>query len=225
LNEITRALSKFVFKVSALLAPLGAWGVFAVAALDGLGIPMPGVLDVLFVTYIHNKPGLAWLYVIAASVGSSLGCLGLYFLGYESAELVLRKRMSPEKFERTRLSFEKNRVLALLLPAMLPPPFPFKIFVFSAAIFEMKVSHFLVAIIGGRIVRFAALAAVVVFLGPDLRLVGMYLRQNLGLVALIIVAAVTAWLILRRVRRTTKSAQLTTASKQPSPKIFACETK
>ena len=148
---------------------------------------MPGILDVLFATYIHNRPGLAWLYVIAASVGSAIGCLGLYFLGYESAELVLRKRMSPERFERTRLSFEKNRVLALLLPAMLPPPFPFKIFVFSAALFEMKVSHFLVAIIGGRILRFAALAAIVVFLGPDLRLVGIFLRQNLGLVALIAV--------------------------------------
>jgi len=213
LNAITRALSKFVFKLSALLAPLGAWGVFATAALDGVGVPMPGVLDVLFVTYIHNKPGLAWLYVIAASVGSTVGCLGLYLVGHEGAELVLRRRMSPEKFEKTRLSFEKNRVLALLLPAMLPPPFPFKVFVLSAALFEMKLSHFLLAIISGRIVRFAALAAVVVFLGADLRLVGIYLRQNFALVTLVVVAAVMAWLILRRVRRARKSAQLTTQSK------------
>lgn len=214
MNAITRALSEVLSRILALLAPLGSWGIFATALLDGLGVPMPGVAEVLFVTYIHKSPGLAWLYVIVASIGSAVGCLGLYFLGYESAELVLRKRMSPERFERTRLSFEKNRVLALLVPATLPPPFPFKIFVFSAALFEMKVSHFLMAIIGGRALRFAALAAVVVFFGQDLRLAGRYLQQNVGLVALIVVAAVAAWLILRRVRRAAKSAQLTTASKQ-----------
>ena len=215
MNAIARALSEVVSRVSALLAPLGAWGVFATAVLDGLGVPMPGLPDLLFMTYVSRRPWLAWLYVIGASVGSGLGSLGMYFLGYESAEFVLRKRMSPEKFERTQLSFEKNRVLALLLPAMLPPPFPFKIFVFAAALFEMKVSHFLVAIIGGRMVRFAALAALVVFFGPDLRLVGKYLQQNLGLVFLVILAAVIDWLILRRVRRATKSVHLTTASKKP----------
>jgi membrane protein YqaA with SNARE-associated domain len=213
LNSARNAIGKFVLKVSALLTPLGAWGVFAIAALDGIGVPMPGVLDIVFINYVHNKPALAWLYVLAAATGSALGCLGLYFLGYESGEVVLRKRMSPEKFERTRLSFENNRVLALMLPAMLPPPFPFKIFVLSAAIFEMKLSHFLVAIIGGRIVRFAALAGLVVFLGPDVRVIGMYLRQNLGLVALIVAAIVGAWLILRRVRRGTQSPELTIAPK------------
>jgi membrane protein YqaA with SNARE-associated domain len=174
---------------------------------------MPGVLDVIFINYVHNKGSLVWLYVVAASLGSCVGCLGLYFLGYETAEVVVRKRMSPEKFERTRLSFENNRVLALMVPAMLPPPFPFKIFVLSAAIFEIKISHFLVAIIGGRLVRFSALAALVVFLGPDLRSVGMYLRQNLGLVTIIVAATIGAWLILRRVRRGTQPPSGTIASK------------
>ncbi len=213
LKSTDGAVRKFVLKVSALVTPLGAWGVFAIAAMDGLGVPMPGVLDVVFVNYVHNNTALAWLYVLAAAVGSSVGCLGLYLLGYESAEVVLRKRMSPEKFERTRLSFEKNRVLALLVPAMLPPPFPFKIFVLSAAIFEMKVSHFLVAIIGGRLVRFAALAALVIFLGPDIRVIGTFLRHNVGFLTLIVAAAVAAWLILRRVRRGTQSREFTNVSK------------
>lgn len=193
-------MGRFVLKISAVLAPLGAWGVFAIATLDGLGVPLPGALEVVFAGYVHNTPALAWLYILAAAVGSSIGCLGLYFVGYESAEVMLRKRMSPEKFQRTRLSFEKDRVLALMLPAMLPPPFPFKIFVLSAALFEMKVSHFLIAIIGGRLVRFVALAALVTFVGPDLRGIAAHLRQNLELVALSVAAVVAAVLTFRRVR-------------------------
>lgn len=193
--------------------PLGAWGVFAIAALDGLGVPLPGVLDVAFANYVYNKPSLAWLYVIAASIGSSIGCLVLYFLGYEGGEVILRKRMSPQKFERTRQSFEKNRVLALMLPAMLPPPFPFKIFVLAAAVFEMRVAHFLVAIVAGRLVRFAALAALVIYLGPDVKLIGVFLRQHLVLVLFGVAVTAMVLLLFRRSRREAPSPELTPASK------------
>jgi len=165
-----------------------------------------------FANYVHNRPGLAWFYVLIAAIGSTLGCLVLYFIGYEGAEVVLRKRMSAEKFERTRLSFEKNRVLALMLPAMLPPPFPFKVFVLAAAVFEMEIKHFLVAIVAGRLIRFGALAALVIFLGPDIKTIGVFLRHHAGLAALVAALGVAAWLIIRRLRRGTQEPKLTSAS-------------
>jgi membrane protein DedA with SNARE-associated domain len=213
LKSITHALAKFGLKISALLMPLGVWGVLAIATLDGVGVPMPGVLDIAFAKYIHNQPHLAWLYVLVAAVGSTLGCLVLYFIGYEGAEVVLRKRMSPEKFERTRLSFEKNRVWALMLPAMLPPPFPFKVFVLAAAVFEMEVKHFLVAIFAGRLIRFAALAALVVFLGPDIKVIGVFLRRHLWVLAAVACVAVVIWLLVRRARRNKNSPELTGVGK------------
>ena len=189
--------------------PLGVWGVFAIALLDGIGVPMPGILDVAFANYVFNRPHLAWLYAVIAAAGSTLGCLVLYFIGYEGAEVVLRKRMSAQKFERTRLSFEKNRVWALMLPSMLPPPFPFKLFVLAAAVFEMKVKHFLMAIFAGRLIRFAALAALVIYLGPDIKNIGVYLRHHLWVLAVVALAVVAIWVIFRRARRGKRPTEVT----------------
>jgi membrane protein DedA with SNARE-associated domain len=209
LKSITLAVSKFGLKLSALLMPLGAWGVFAIAALDGLGVPLPGALDVAFATYVHTKPFYAPLYVLAATVGSTLGCLVLYFIGFEGGEILLRKRMSPEKFERTRLSFENHRLLALMLPAMLPPPFPFKIFVLSAAVFEMEVRHFLVAIFFGRLIRFSAAALIILYLGPEIAtLYHDAVRHRFGAILLVVGILVGLWFLLRRLRSQRRPATI-----------------
>jgi membrane protein YqaA with SNARE-associated domain len=197
-----KSLSKYTTLLWAALKPLGAWGVFAIAGIDGVGVPLPGAVDAVVATYVFNKPHLAWLYVIVASVGSALGCLVLYFIGYEGAEVVLRKRMSPEKYERTRLTFENRRLLALMVPAMLPPPFPFKIFVLSAAVFEMRVRNFLVAILAGRLIRFSILALLTIQFGPDIVIfMGTTVKRHFGIVlaALAVVAGIV-WLV-RRMRR------------------------
>ncbi len=197
MKSIKLAVSKFGLKLSALLIPLGAWGVFAIAALDGLGVPLPGALDVAFATYVHNKPMLAPWYALVAAVGSTLGCLVLYAIGYEGGEVLLRKRMSPEKFEKTRLSFENHRYLALMLPAMLPPPFPFKVFVLSAAVFEMKVRHFILAIFIGRIVRFAGAALIILYVGPEI--VNAFKHHRWAVIAAG-VALVAAWFLIKKLR-------------------------
>lgn len=191
------------------MKPLGAWGVFAIAGIDGVGIPLPGAVDVVVATYVYSNPMLAWLYVIVASAGSALGCLVLYFIGYQGGEVLLRKRMSPEKFEKTRVSFENHRFLALMFPAMLPPPFPFKIFVLSAAVFEMRLSHFLIAIVSGRLIRFALLALLTIRFGPQIvTFTATAVRQHIGLVLLIIAAILGMVLLLRRLRRGTAAAAL-----------------
>jgi membrane protein YqaA with SNARE-associated domain len=202
LKALKLTFAKYSALLWAALKPLGAWGVFAIAGIDGMGIPLPGAVDAVFATYVYSKPMLAWWYVIVASVGSALGCLVLYFIGYQGGEVLLRKRMSEEKFERTRRSFEDHRLLALMFPAMLPPPFPFKIFVLSAAVFEMKLAHFLLAIVGGRLIRFAVLALLTIEFGPQIvTFSATVVRQHFGILLLVAAVAVAVWLALRRVRR------------------------
>jgi membrane protein YqaA with SNARE-associated domain len=183
----------------AALKPLGAWGVFAIAGIDGAGVPLPGAVDVVVVSYVYSNPHRAWLYVVAAAVGSTLGCIIPYMIGYAGGEVLLHKRMNPAKFERTRNWFEQHRVLALMLPAMLPPPFPFKIFVLSAAVFEVKFAHFIGSILAGRSIRFAVLALLTIFFGPNILLL---LQHHYGFVLLGIVALILLALIIRRMRRT-----------------------
>lgn len=209
MTALSHTFAKYSALVWAALKPLGAWGVFAIAGIDGVGIPLPGAVDVVVATYVYSNPMLAWLYVIVASAGSALGCLVLYFIGYQGGEVLLRKRMSPEKFEKTRVSFENHRFLALMFPAMLPPPFPFKIFVLSAAVFEMRLSHFLIAIVSGRLIRFALLALLTIRFGPQIvTFTATAVRQHIGLVLLIIAAILGMVLLLRRLRRGTAAAAL-----------------
>jgi membrane protein YqaA with SNARE-associated domain len=168
-NGNLSAKSQFLLKFTAwiaLLKTLGAWGVLILAVIDSASIPMP--LDALVAGYVFSNPGRAWLYVIAGSVGSALGSLVPYYLGRAGGELFLLKRIDEAKLQRIRDRFERQEFLALALPATLPPPTPFKLFVFSAGVFEMKVPLFLAAIVSGRLVRFGVLAALTAFFGPQI---------------------------------------------------------
>jgi membrane protein YqaA with SNARE-associated domain len=163
------AKNKLLLKLAAWIAflkTLGAWGVLILAVIDSASIPMP--LDALVASYVFSNPGRAWLYAIAASVGSALGCLLPYYLGRAGGELFLLKRIDEAKLQRIRDRFERQEFMALALPATLPPPTPFKLFVFSAGVFEMKIPLFLSAIVSGRLVRFGVLAALTVIFGPQI---------------------------------------------------------
>jgi membrane protein YqaA with SNARE-associated domain len=125
-------------------------------------------MDPLVAGYVYSDPHRAWLYCLVASVGSALGSLIPYGLGRAGGELFLLKRIDEAKLKRIRDRFEKQEFLALMVPAMLPPPTPFKLFVFSAGVFEMKPIPFLLAILSGRLVRFGVLSILVVEFGPEI---------------------------------------------------------
>ena len=199
---IKKLLAKWTLFLWTLLKPLGAWGVFAIAAIDSAAVGMP--LDPVVAGYVYVQPHKFWLYAIMASAGSALGSLIIYAVGYEMGELVLEKRMGKAKFERVRAKFEKHEFLALAVPSFMPPPFPFKLFVLSAAVFEMHWTRFLLAIFVGRVVRFLILSALVVLFGPQVvDLAGQMFAKHAGLMgaALAIVAALVLFFVLRNKRR------------------------
>lgn len=161
--------SKLLLKYSALIAALkalGAWGVLIISALDAsaFGIPM----DPLIAGFVYGSPHKAWLYCIAASIGSAAGSLIPYWLGRAGGELFLLKRIDKTRLERIRDRFERREFLAIMIPAMLPPPTPFKLLVFSAGVFEMKVRQFLLAIFCGRMLRFGILSVLTVIFGQQI---------------------------------------------------------
>ncbi len=185
----------------ALLKPLGAWGVFAIAAIDSAAFGMP--LDPVVGSYVYMQPARFWLYILMASAGSALGSLVIYAVGYEMGELVLEKRIGKEKFLRMRDRFERHEFLTLMVPAMMPPPFPFKVFALSAAVFEMHFSHFMLAIFAGRVARFLILSVLVLEFGPRaVTLLGELVRTHLTwLLVAILLAAIIGAGIWWRVRK------------------------
>jgi uncharacterized membrane protein YdjX (TVP38/TMEM64 family) len=110
--------------------------------------------------------------------------------------------MSAQKFEKVRRSFDRHEFWALMFPAMLPPPFPFKLFVLAAAAFEMNFAHFELAIFAGRFVRFLILALLTIKFGPQVVSVMAHLvHQHLAALLIALGVAVAGYLLLRRLRR------------------------
>ncbi len=180
-----------------MLGPLGIWGVFAIAFADSALLGMP--VDAIVAYYVYQDHRRLILYVLMASLGSALGSIPLYVIGYKGGEMVLRKRISEERFLRIHRSFERHEFWALMFPGMLPPPTPFKIFVLGAAVFEMRFDHFLVAIFAGRFVRFLVLALLTLWFGPQIvGLIGTLLRRHIYSVLAIVVVGVAVWLVMRQ---------------------------
>jgi len=182
------------------LAPLGPWGMMAFAAVDGSFLGMP--LDAIFVSYVYHDRPRFLLYVLLGAVGSALGSIAIYVIGYTGGEVLLRKRLSPERFEKIHSSFEKHEFWALMFPAMLPPPTPFKAVVLAAAAFEMNFAHFLLAIFAGRFVRFLLEALLTLWFGPEIvAMTGNLFSHHAGWILAIAGELLAAWLIWRMLTR------------------------
>ena len=183
-----------------ILAPLGPWGMLAFAAVDGSFMGLP--LDPIFVGYVYHDRSRFLLYVLLASAGSALGSIVLYVIGFTGGEVLLRKRLSPERFAKIHASFEHHKFWELMFPAMLPPPTPFKIVVLAAAAFEMDFAHFLLAIFLGRFVRFLIEALLTIWFGPGIvTLTGNLFAHHFVWILVGVGVLVVGWLIWRRVKR------------------------
>lgn len=146
------------------LAKLGLWGAFVVALLDSSSIPVP--IDAVLAVFIWDHRGTFWIYVAVAAAGSAVGGLLPYWLGRAGGELFLLKRINRERFDALRHRFERQEFLAVMIPSMLPPPAPWKVFVFAAGVFEMRVAQYMLAVFAGRFFRWMVLAILVIKLGP-----------------------------------------------------------
>ena len=197
MKTIKHILSRYTAFLWALLKPLGAWGVLAVAAIDGAFLGLP--VDAIVAGYIYNDRPRFVLYALMASAGSALGSIVIYLIGYKGGEELLRKRIPPARFEKVHAAFDKHPFWSLMFPAMLPPPTPFKLFVLAAAVSEMGFARFLLAIFSGRMVRFLVLGLLTIEFGPDVvHLFGTVLRQHYCWLVGAIVAALVVWLMMRR---------------------------
>ena len=198
MKTIGHILARYTAWIWGLIKVLGLWGPFVIAFADSALLGMP--VDAIVATYVYQDRRRLLLYVALASLGSALGSVPLYLIGYWGGEKVLRKRISEERFQRIHASFERHEFWALMFPGMLPPPVPFKIFVLGAAVSEMRFTHFLAAIFAGRFVRFGVLAGLTIWFGPQIvQLLGNLFKRHFYVVLLLAAAAgVAIWLSRKR---------------------------
>ncbi len=185
----------------AFLKPLGIWGAFGFGAVDAAFLGMP--LDAVVAGYVYTDRSRFLLYVVMASLGSALGSLALYGIGYKGGELLLLRRIPRDRFDQIRRRFEGRTFLALMFPSMLPPPAPFKLFVLSAGAFEMPLGHFMLAVFCGRMIRFLILSLLTLVFGPQIAaMVGRLVRQHLLLtLAALVMLIIVIYAVYRLWRR------------------------
>jgi membrane protein YqaA with SNARE-associated domain len=183
LKKILQLLVRYKIWLLALLKPLGFWGAGCIAFVDAAAFPVP--LDLIIAGYVWADKKHFYLYVMVAAAGSALGGLVPFLLGRAGGELFLMKRINRARYEQLRDRFEKQEFLALMIPSILPPPTPWKLFVFAAGVFEMKLVTFMLAVFVGRLIRYLIIAILTIEYGPEIVNIAVRLatRHQLALLA------------------------------------------
>lgn len=180
---------------------LGLFGVGAIAFLDSSFLSFPEINDILIIANSFHNGRRMLLFSTATLIGSVLGCAALFYVGKKGGNALLRKRFDPAKVGRVRGWYQKYGVLAVIIPSLLPPPTPFKLFVISAGVFEISWPKFLLAVTLGRGIRYYLEGYLALQLGEH---AGDWMRQHYSTVALSIILSVGAifvvYLLLRKKR-------------------------
>ncbi len=188
-------------RLSDFFIALGPFGLFAVALLDSTFVPLPSSADALMILLTIAHPRLILVYALLATAGSAVGCMILYYISRRAGSRALR-RFSPAKQRRVKELIDRYDVLSVLVASVMPPPFPFKMFVVTAGVFRFSVTRFTLAIIAGRMFRFLLEGYFAIRYGAQARQVlGRYYPWiGLGLAILIIVVFVTRNLFKKKSR-------------------------
>jgi membrane protein YqaA with SNARE-associated domain len=168
-------MSEFVDRIRALALALGGPGLFLVAFLDSSFLPLPGITDVLLVITVTRSPAAMLWYVAMTVAGSVGGCLVLHYLGRKGGDALVRQRFTGEKIERAKAALQRHGVMAVLVPCLLPPPAPFKIFILLAGAAGISATRLSIALAIGRGVRYLALGILAVKYGEPAM---AYMRDN-----------------------------------------------
>lgn len=153
MKSVIHFTTKWLTRLSEYLITFGAFGLFAVALLDSTFVPLPSSCDALMLLLSATYPSWMLLYAFMATAGSALGCLILYLISRRAGARALN-RFSETKQRRVKNWIERYDMFAVLAATLLPPPFPFKLFVVSAGVFRFSLLRFMLAIIAGRAFRF-----------------------------------------------------------------------
>jgi membrane protein YqaA with SNARE-associated domain len=153
LKWLLRKFTNGLAFVSQYLIAYGPFGLFAIALFDSALIPLPGGPDAVLILLSTARPAWVPIYIIAATLGSVIGCVIFYYISRRAGKSAL-KRFSPRKQARVKELIDRYDVLTVLVSSILPPPFPFKIFIATAGVFRFSVTRFALAVAAGRAFRY-----------------------------------------------------------------------
>jgi membrane protein YqaA with SNARE-associated domain len=196
-------IQTFLKQMGEALTAMGVFGLLLINLLDSAFVPIPGGPDAAMITLSVLSPRFMPVYALVSALGSTAGCTLLY-LAARRAGLRVLKRIKAERRERIENLLGRYDMLAVMVPALLPPPFPFKPFVLCAGAFKLRLWRFIVAIFIGRAIRFFAEGWLAVTFGE--KSAGDFIKQH-GLKMLIGIAAILAIIFAVRYFRSRRAVE------------------
>jgi membrane protein YqaA with SNARE-associated domain len=195
-------MGRLVARLQSLALALGAPGLFLVTFLDSSFLSLPEATDLLLIWMVIQHKGRMVLYATAAVAGSVVGCLALYYVGRKGGDALVRSRFNSASVDRALGTIQKYGVLAVLIPCLLPPPAPFKIFIILAGIAGISVVQFTVAIAIGRAIRYFGEGFLAIRYGDEAL---DYIHANGKIISLalvgVLVAAAAGFFLWTKARR------------------------
>lgn len=147
-------IATFLSTIQDWAGELGGVGMFVIALLDSSFLTFPQVNDLLIIVMSTKYPARMPYYAGMTTLGSLIGCFMLYAVVSRGGDTFLHKRMQGRFFERAVKLYQKYGLMAVIVPALLPPPVPFKVFVLLAGAADVAVWRFAMAIAVGRGIRY-----------------------------------------------------------------------
>jgi membrane protein YqaA with SNARE-associated domain len=195
-------MHRLVAWVKGLALTLGGPGLLLVAFLDSSFLSFPMVVDVLLMGLVIRHKERLLYYALLPTIGSIAGCFILYVIAKKGGEAFLRKRFADHHIDRTLGLFRRHGLLAIAVPAILPPPVPFKIFVLAAGVAEVRPLDFVAAIAVGRGARYFGEALLAAWYGERAITFVTNNARTFGItVGAALLAGGIAWFWLQRRRK------------------------
>ncbi len=205
LAEVAKYLHDFIRDVPIYVA---APAMVFIGALDSSLLSLPEINDYLVVARCYSDPKAVFYFPLFAAAGSVIGCNLLYYIMRRGGQAVMRRRFSPDSIMRVERAYARFGFLALAIPALLPPPMPFKIFVATAGALEYPRWRFMLTIMIARSLRYYVEGVLAVFYGEQ---VIDFLRHNglviLSVVAALVITGVAVYLVWNRFSSTRNSLE------------------
>src|SRR3954470_10767020 len=204
LHELVISLHDFIVNVPIYVA---APAMIVIGTLDSSLLSLPEINDYLVVARCYSDPKSVFYFPLFAAAGSVLGCLLLYTIMRRGGQAVMRRRFSAENIARVERAYARFGFLALAIPALLPPPMPFKIFVATAGALEYPRWRFMLTVMLARSVRYFIEGALAVFYGERvLRVIRANGLAILSIAATALLIGVAVYVLAKHIRSPSKSA-------------------
>ena len=195
-------MKRFASWVQATAVAMGGPGLFIIGFLDSSFLSFPELNDLLLVGMVMRHPHLLIYYALMATLGSVAGCLAIFLVARKGGQAFVAKRFKASHVEAGTKMMQKYGLLMIMVPALLPPPAPFKIFVLLAGVAGIPVWQFVTAVAVARGIRYGGEGLLAVWYGEQaFTFIHNHAKQiGLGLAGLVIVGAL-AWIAWQRRNR------------------------